>query len=137
MDADPDTPIDGEMVPMGEPAAIYNPVSIEQAIRDCANRIAKGVTICNSRYKEFLDADHAYELAFARAWVADDGPANAKRYVCEVETINERQARDVADAAYRFADRQAKALESELRAWQSVGASVRQAYSVAGRGEGS
>lgn len=136
MAADEIAPIDGEIVPMGEPAEIFNPVSIEQAIRDCANRIARGVRICNSRYKEFLEADHAYELAFARAWVTDDGPANAKKYVCEVATETERQARDVADAAYRFADRQAKALESELRAWQSVGASVRQAYATAGRGEG-
>jgi hypothetical protein len=48
----------------------------------------------------------------------------------------QRHERDVADAAHRFADRQARALENELRALQSVGASIRAMYGVAGRGEG-
>ena len=50
--------------------------------------------------------------------------------------MDEREARDVAEIAYRHADKIHKALDSELRAWQSIGASVRQQYAVAGRGEG-
>lgn len=115
----------------------HNPVSIENAIRDCANRIGLGVTVCSNRYSAYLAADRAYDQAFAQAYMAYDGPSHAKKYAAELDTTEEREARDLADAAYRYADRQAKALESELRAWQSVGASVRQAYGVAGRGEGS
>lgn len=58
----------------------HNPVQIEAAIRECANRIGRGVTICANAYSAFLAAD--------------------------------------------------------LRAYQSIGASVRQMYGVAGRGEG-
>ncbi|OZE35623.1 MULTISPECIES: hypothetical protein [unclassified Rhodococcus (in: high G+C Gram-positive bacteria)] len=114
---------------------VFNPVSVEAAIRECANRIANGVTECNRRYVAFLEADHALDIAYARAWAADSGPANGKRYTCELATIDLRKARDVADAMYRHADRQAKALESELRAWQSVNKSVMGAYQTAGTGE--
>jgi hypothetical protein len=114
----------------------YSPVSVETAIRECANRIGKGVAVCGNAYKDFLVADHDYDRAFARSYVEAGGPAHERKYIAELATDDERTARDVADAAYRYADRTARAVESELRAWQSVGASVRQAYGVAGRGEG-
>lgn len=115
---------------------VMNPVSIETSISNCANRIAKGVKVCSDAYKTFLKADHEYDLAFARAYMAYEGAAHAKKYAAELDTEVERAARDAADVSYRYADRTAKAIESELRALQSVGASVRQAYAVAGRGEG-
>ncbi|MGS2805371.1 hypothetical protein [Nocardia sp. MW-W600-9] len=114
----------------------HNPVAIEGAIRDCANRIAKGVVVCDERYAQFLTADREYDQAVARAYMSHDGPAHEKKYAAELATAAERTARDVADAAYRHADRLAKALTEELRSWQSVSASVRAMYQVAGRGEG-
>lgn len=114
----------------------YNPVTIETAIRECANRIAKGVTVCAKAYEEFLKADHDYDVAFAHAYLDSEGPAHEKKYRAEIWTVEARSKRDVADAAYRHADRQARALETELRGLQSVGASVRSMYGVAGRGEG-
>lgn len=113
-----------------------NPVEIEARIRDISRRIAEGVQICSDRYKTFLAADHVYDLAFARAYMEHDGPQMEKKYAAEGATQAEREARDIADGAYRHADRLAKALENELRAYQSVGASVRAMYAVAGRGEG-
>lgn len=116
--------------------ADLNPVQVEQAIRECANRIANGVTVCAERYREFLRTEHAYDVAFAHAYLeATDRPAHERKYLAEVATAEERSARDVADAAYRHAERQARALDAELRAWQSVGASIRSQYSVAGMGE--
>lgn len=115
---------------------VLNPVSVEAAIRECANRIANGVKVCSDRYREFLEADHALDVAYARAFMAHDGPQTEKRYAAELATEKERATRDLADAAYRYADRQNRALHAELDAYRSIGASVRQAYSVAGRGEG-
>lgn len=111
------------------------PEQVEQAIRATSTRIAKGVRVCSDRYQTFLTADHQYDLAYARAYMAHDGPAHEKKYAAELATETERAARDAADVAYRYADRQAKALENELRAYQSVGASVRSMFQVAGRGE--
>lgn len=115
---------------------VLNPVQIEQSIRDVANRMAKGVKVCSDTYGAFLDADHAYDLAYARAYMAHQGAAHEKKYAAVLATEAERDARDAADVEYRYADRTARALEAELRAWQSIGASVRSMYSVAGRGEG-
>ena len=112
------------------------PRAVEEAIRECANRIANGVKVCADRYAAFLAADHACDLAEARAYLAaTDRPAHERKYLAVVATEQERAARDVADAAYRHAERQAKALDAELRAWQSVGASLRAQYGVAGVGE--
>lgn len=112
-----------------------NPVDIETAIRAVTERIAKGVTVCDTRYRAFLAADRAYDKALALAYLRYEGPAHEKKFGAELETQSEREARDDADAAYRYADRQARALQDELRAWQSVGASVRAMYAVAGTGE--
>ena len=114
---------------------VLNPVDIEQRIRDIANRIANSVAICSDRYGLFLKADLAYDQAYAKAYLFHDGPQTEKRYAAEVATAKEREERDLADVTYRHADRLAKALEAELRAFQSVGASVRAMYNVAGRGE--
>ena len=109
-----------------------NPVQVEAAIRECANRIGNGVKVMDTMYRAYLTADAEYDRAFARAYMRHEGPAHEKKYAAELDTEDERTARDVADAAYRYADRTAKAIESELRAWQSVGASVRAMYAVAG-----
>lgn len=115
---------------------VLNPVQIEKSIRDVSNRMAKGVTVCSERYGLFLETDHAHDLAYARAYMAHEGPAHEKKYAATLGTADERAARDAADVAYRHADRTARALEAELRAWQSIGASIRAMYGVAGRGEG-
>lgn len=114
---------------------VLNPVDIETGIREVANRIANGVVVCSNRYAQYLEADRAYDRAFAAAYLAHEGPQTEKKYAAELATATEREARDLADAAYRYADRQHRALQDELRAYQSVGASVRAMYSVAGRGE--
>ncbi|MER7167256.1 hypothetical protein ABT336_14450 [Micromonospora sp. NPDC000207] len=113
-------------------ADVLNPVDIEAAIRSCSDRIANGVRVCSERYDAFLKADTAYDQAFARAYMAHQGPQTEKKYAAELATATERAARDAADVAYRYADRTAKALEMELRAWQSVNASVRSMYAVTG-----
>lgn len=115
---------------------VLNPVDIETAIRTCSDRIAKGVGICSERYKVYLGADAAYDQAFAHAYLDAVGPQQEKKYAAELATKAERAARDEADAAYKYADRKAKALELELRAYQSLGASVRSMYAVAGTGVG-
>ena len=115
---------------------VLNPVDLERSIRGVAERIAKGVKVCSDAYAAFLDLDRSYDRAFAQAFMAHDGPQTEKRYAPEVATSEARAARDAADVAYRYADRTAKALENELRALQSVGASIRAMYGVAGRGEG-
>lgn len=114
---------------------VLAPEQIERRIREISDRIAKSASVCDERYRAYIDANHAFEQAFAAAYMDHDGPAHEKRYAATLATAEQRETLNVADAAYRYADRLAKSLESELRAYQSVGASVRAMYSVAGRGE--
>lgn len=114
---------------------VWNPVEVEQKIRQISGRIANGVSVCDKTYRAHLEAQRTYDAAFARAYMAHAGAAHEKRYAAELATVDERERRDEADAAHRYADRQAKALTEELRAMQSVGASIRAMYATAGRGE--
>ena len=118
---------------MSEP---LNPVQIETAIRELVNRIAKGIKVCSDRYAAFLEADRQFDREFAQAYLSAQGSIEDKKRQATIETMPAREERDVADAAYRHADRLSKALDLELRAYQSIGASVRQMYANAGRGEG-
>lgn len=107
---------------------VLNPVAVEQAIRDLSNRITTGVRVVSQKHEEHLRAERLYDQAFARAYMAADGPAHERKYAAELATITERELKDAADVVFRYADRTARALENELRAWQSIGASVRAMY---------
>lgn len=121
------------MSPVTEPV---NPVLIENHIRELVTRIANGIRVCSDRYAAFQSADREFDRAFASAYLAAEGSIKDKEATAKLETMSEREARDVAEAAHRHADRLAKALELELRAWQSISASFRAMYGAAGRGEG-
>jgi hypothetical protein len=109
---------------------VLNPVDIENYIRHCAERIHRGVVIVSNAEAAARKARHTYDVAYALAYKADDGPAHERRYTAEIATQAERSAADDAELTYRHAERTAKAVEAELRAWQSVGASVRAMYGV-------
>ena len=112
-----------------------NPVEIETHIRGLVNRIANGIKVCSARYSDFLEADRHFDREFAQAYLATEGSIKDKEQTARLETMPAREERDIAEAAYKHADRLAKALDLELRAYQSLGASVRQMFANAGRGE--
>lgn len=114
---------------------VLNPTDVEQAIRTVAERISHAVIECSNAYAEFKQSEFAHDQAFARAYMAYDGPAHARKYAATLATAGEREAMDVADVRYKRYERQARALDTELRAYQSIGASVRQMYATAGTGE--
>lgn len=114
---------------------VLTPDQVEQRIGEISNRIANSVKECSDRYRDFMRADLEYDHAYALAYMAHPGPAHEKKYAAEVATRNLRESRDIADVAYRHVERLARALDAELRATQSIGASIRSMYTVAGRGE--
>lgn len=92
---------------------VLNPVDIETAIRRCADRIHEGVKVTTDRERIAREATRLHDRAYAHAYLAAEGPAHEKKYRAELATATERDLGDV---------------EAELRAWQSVGASVRTMY---------
>ncbi len=127
---------------MSEPAqyrparTMWTPMQVETSINEVANEIANSVTVCGDLYRRFLDADRVFDYEFARASLSAQGTINDKKYLATVKTIEQRETRDMADAAFKLADRRSRALQEKLRALQSIGATIRAQWGVAGRGEG-
>lgn len=111
------------------------PIAVEDHIRELTSRIAKSAGVCNSRYSDFLTADRDYDRAYAQAFLDHEGPQGEKRYAAELATTSEREKRDTADAAYRYADRLSRALQAELMAYQSLNKSLVAQFGAAGVGE--
>jgi hypothetical protein len=111
---------------------IYNPVSVEQAIRNCSDRIAKGVRIVADRYKIYQEAKRTLDRAKAQAFLDYAGTQAEKKAAAELATVDERDARDRAYEEYKYAKELAGALEDELRALQSINKSVTSAYNAVG-----
>lgn len=114
---------------MSEP---FTPVSVEDAIRTAANRIAKGVGVWRNALEAHLTAERDYDHAYAAAYMDHPGAAHEKRYAAELATLGEREHRDTCHVTFKYADRQLKAIESELMAMQSINKSVKAAYNAVG-----
>lgn len=113
-------------------AEIANPTTVEERMTRCSEEIHRGVAICDERYRIFMKADHDYDVAFAQAMVDGDGAMYLRKYRAELATKAERTARDEAQAAYKYAERRARAFVDELGSWQSVNKSVLAMYGAAG-----
>lgn len=102
-----------------------NPVDIERRIDEISNRIAKSVGVVSERESVAREKRTAFDEAYAHAYLAaQDSPAHERKYRATLATVKERREAEVAETAYRYADRKVSALEKELFAWQSISKSV-------------
>lgn len=115
---------------------VMNPVDLENLVDKLSNEIARGVRHVSSAEKAKLDAERIYDHAYAVAFLAYQGPQTEKKYAAEKNTQQERLNRDTAYLAFRHAERQMKALETQLSSAQSRLKSVVQMYGAAGSGRG-
>lgn len=109
-----------------------NPAMIEQELRKLITWITEAVTACHHAYQAKLAAEHEYRVAYARAYVNATGPQQEKRYRADLATITEASARDVTDAAHRYAMDKQRALRDRLEATRSLSASIRESYRASG-----
>ena len=114
---------------------VLNPVDVEHRIQEVSNRIARGVSVITSAEREAREKRRAFDLAFAYAYKRAEGPAHERKYGAEIEAMPHREAADIAEIAFKHAERTAKALEKELFAWQSINGNIRAMYGAAGVGQ--
>jgi hypothetical protein len=107
---------------------VLNPADLEAKIQEISRHIHRGVQVVTDAEREARERRRLYDLAYARAYMNHEGPAHERKYAAEAATTDARQAAEVAEVAFRHAERTARALENELRATQSIGASVRAMY---------
>ena len=114
----------------------WNPIAVEQALWEFKDRIANGVLVVDRAYGEFQQADEAFIVAEAKAYLEfDDTPAHERKYRVALAVSKERVERSVRERAYKKAMNNMTALRNGLEAVRSIGAGVRQAYTLAGVGE--
>ena len=107
---------------------VLNPADLEGKIQEISRRIHEGVKVVTAAERDARDRRRLYDLAYAKAYLGHDGPAHERKHAAEVATTDERNTADVAEVAFKHAERTARALENELRATQSIGASIRSMY---------
>lgn len=112
---------------------VYSPESVERKIAEVVNRIADGVKVVTGAERDARKAKRDFDLAFALAYKRADGPVHLRKYEADIATMPHRETADNAEITFRHAERTAKALEKELLAWQSIGASIRAMYGAVTR----
>lgn len=105
-----------------------NPVDVERHISEVRDRIAKGVRVVTEAEEKAKRLRRDFDLAFAHAYKAADGSIPDRKYQAQIDTMDQREAAEVAEIAFSYAERTAWALKDELSALQSIGASVRAMY---------
>lgn len=110
---------------MSEP---LNPVQIEARIRELANILSRGIQTVTGALQAHKDALRTFEVEEAKAYMRHEGPAHEKKYAATIATESFRKAADDAEVVWRHADRSARAVESELSAFQSLYKGVIQMY---------
>lgn len=113
---------------------VWSPVAVEDRLAYIDDQITKGVDALAEAYSAYAHAKNELEKATARAYMAYSGPAHAKKYAAIMATEELRDRLTVADIAYHYAKSYSESLKDQLSAVQSIGASVRAQYEVAGRG---
>jgi hypothetical protein len=114
---------------------VLNPVQVEQAIVAAANEVTEGVAVVSQRLETYRAAERQFDAAWAACYMQAKGPVEERKQTCVLATIAEREALDIAEVSYKYADRRCKAAESRLSAFQSISKSVRAMYGSAGTGD--
>lgn len=112
-----------------------NPVVVEQTILDIVQELDDAVPAGRDALADALAAKRAFERAEASAYMRHVGPAHEKKYAAVIATEQQAIDRDAAEVAHRYSATLLRVLEKKLDAFRSLGASVRQAYAEAGRGQ--
>lgn len=114
---------------------VLNPVEVEQAIRQAVQTVSEGVEVVTVRLQEYREAERKFDVAYASAYMRATGPVAERKYQADLATQAEREAMDVAEVAFKYADRRCRAAENTLSAYQTLSKSVTAMYGAAGRGE--
>lgn len=112
-----------------------NPVRVEQRIQELVQTLSNVLTVWRERYGQWKEAEREFDKAYAiaRINVDQDVPYNDRKYHADVATMEQREVKEVAEGAFKYAEQRLAVVRSALSAWQSIGRSVNEAYRNAGR----
>ena len=110
-----------------------SPVQIEQLIYQLQSDLDRGVWVVKDAEEEMVEAKRHYDREVAQATLEAKGTVQEKQARVELSTQAAREEYEIAQLAFRHAERMHRTLRDRVSAAQSQSASVRQSYSAAGR----
>ena len=110
----------------------YEPVQVEGFIEHTKDRIIASVKIIDAAEQNMKVKRRAYDHAFAHAMTTAPGPEYARKAAATLAAEGAKADADDAEIAFHHAQREARSLEKELFAWQSILNSVRATYNATG-----
>lgn len=121
---DPMAEIVGEAIDSTWQDQVLTPEQIEKGIAEIARRLYLSIKVSDDAEEAARRASRHYDRAYAEAFLAAGGSQYARKYVAELATLDERDALDVAELAFRHAQREGRRLEQALSALQSINKSM-------------
>lgn len=119
----------------GPEAADLDPVQVETRIQELVGSLSNALLEWKRHFGGWKKAEREFDAAYAAAKIAvsADVPYNDRGQHATIATMKEREAKDVAEEAFKYAEQRLSAVRSALSAWQSIGKSVGEAYRNANR----
>ena len=111
---------------------VHDPAEVEGYIEQTKDLIAAAVLFIDEAETTMKAARRAFDHEFARAMLAADGPEYLRKAEATTVAMPERETADLAEIAFHHAEREARSLEKELFAWQSILNSVRSMWNATG-----
>ena len=120
----------------GPEAEDLSPIRVEKRIQALVQSLSDALVEWRARYGQWKEAEREFDRAYAVARIAvdPDVPYNDRKYHADVATMEQREVKEVAEGAFKYAEKRLEGVRSALSAWQSIGRSVNEAYRNAGRG---
>lgn len=112
----------------------FYPAQVEKQLAETVTRLARSPQVRRDLDKARREAKRALDVAEAKALLAASGTVSEKQAQVVLAVQEEREAFDEAEVAYRYAENQARNLESEQSSWQTILRSVLATYNAAGVG---
>lgn len=115
-----------------------SPVEVERKLLELTGVLSKALANWKKIYNNHKKADHAYDQTVARVRIdvaREISDRNERKYHVDThaDVIAAREDAIFAETIFKYAEEELKGIHAAIRAWQSVGTSVRQAYATSGK----
>lgn len=97
-----------------------------------ARELDQAVRSLEAADRDAVEKRAAFDLAFSRAFIGEQGSVDQRKHLATVATHDQRLAADVADAVVRHLRRQIDATKVRIDVGRSYGAAVRAEIALGG-----
>lgn len=115
-------------------AAPANATEIALKLAGMANDLYATVKALESADLEAVQKRGTFDLAFSRAFIAEQGSVETRKHLAVIATERQRNEAEVADAVVRHLRRKLDAIKTNIDVGRSYGAALRAEISLGGSG---